>query len=209
VRVYDLFMSPSASCHANRWTTAQGKSTANVRKILQSQKTFANHLDDFLALQQSEAGGGPAAAGANSKRPATNANAAKGQNAGNDEDSHMLDVDDSSRLPPILEPFHGPEASGDNDAPAAPLPGDNDPLLVSRVPEPPSDAELRQLLNHPPLMYLEARGTYDADGQPAKRVFCEICGYWGRVRCMKCGTRVCALDCLETHREECVTRYGL
>ncbi|CAH0048005.1 unnamed protein product [Clonostachys solani] len=150
---------------------AQGKSTANVRKILQSQKTFANHLDDFLALQQSEAGGGPAAAGANSKRPATNANAGKGQNAGNDEDSHMLDVDDSSRLPPILEPFQGPEASGDNDAPAAPLPGDNDPLLISRVPDPPSDAELRQLLDHPPLMYLEARGTYDTDGQPAKRVF--------------------------------------
>lgn len=41
------------------------------------------------------------------------------------------------------------------------------------------------------------------------RYFCEVCGYWGRVRCTKCGARVCALDCLEVHREECLARYGL
>ncbi|KAL2140236.1 hypothetical protein VTI28DRAFT_4050 [Corynascus sepedonium] len=116
-------------------------------------------------------------------------------------------------------------------APPPAHPGDADPLLVSYVPPFPSDDELRALMTAPPLNYLEARaawGDYD-DGNdndndagrggtgecPRRRprypvrVFCAVCGYWGRVKCMKCGTRVCALDCLETHREECVTRYGL
>ena len=86
-------------------------------------------------------------------------------------------------------------------------PGDADPLLMSRVPPLPTDAEMRRLLAAPPLSYGEARGNWGVT-YPA-RVFCEVCGYWGRVRCLKCGTRVCALECLETHREECVTRYGM
>jgi len=90
-------------------------------------------------------------------------------------------------------------------------PGDADPLLVSRVPPLPSDEELRRLLAGPPLSYLEARGAWAPadEGRYPPRRFCEVCGYWGRVRCTKCGTRVCALECLETHRADCVTRYGL
>lgn len=100
--------------------------------------------------------------------------------------------------PSLLEPLPNPPQ---------PHPGDSNPLLRSYVPDVPSDAEIQALLARPPLTYIEARGTYNND--KPQRVFCEVCGYWGRVRCMKCGTRVCALDCLETHREECVTRYGL
>ena len=96
--------------------------------------------------------------------------------------------------------------------------GDTDPLLISHVPPFPSDDELRALMTAPPLSYLEARARWgpggdDENGNPASRYpvrsFCEVCGYWGRVRCIKCGARVCALECLEAHREECVTRYGL
>ncbi|EGX90530.1 HIT finger domain-containing protein [Cordyceps militaris CM01] len=89
-------------------------------------------------------------------------------------------------------------------------PGDADPLLVSRVPALPSEAVMRRLLAAPPLSYGEARGNWGGGGggYPV-RVFCAVCGYWGRVRCLKCGTRVCALECLEAHREECVTRYGI
>jgi len=180
---------------------AQGKHSGNVRKILQSQKTFGNHLDDFLAMQQMEASAAAAAAAAavNGRRSVAN----KGSGTVGDEDILMSGVaptgETNTRL--LLEP----------PSRAAPPshPGDENPLLASRVPEPPTDAELRALLSHPPLTYLEARGTYDDSSGPPPRVFCEVCGYWGRVRCMKCGTRVCALDCLETHREECVTRYGL
>lgn len=188
---------------------APGKHTPNVRKILQSQKTFSNHLDDFLAIQ-AQVEGGPAAAGnnrpnnASSKRPsnkrdATAASTPTGSNKPTpgiqEEDVTMADAD----LPPVLVGQYRP--------PPATHPGDNDPLLASLVPDLPSDEELRKLLAHPPLTYYEARGKWE-DNYPT-RVFCEVCGYWGRVRCMKCGTRVCALDCLETHREECVTRYGL
>lgn len=160
--------------------------TGAVRKILQSQKTFGNHLDDFVASQAAEAHA--AAVAANSKRSTLN------RTTMTDEDTPMPDSSGTSLLEPLQnEPLAHPS--------------DNNPLLMSRVPDPPSDAEIQALLAHPPLTYLEARGTYNND-RP-QRVFCEVCGYWGRVRCMKCGTRICALDCLETHREECVTRYGL
>ncbi len=166
---------------------------------MQSQKTFGNYLDDFLALQQAEAtAAAAAAASANSRRgPAAGRTASVPQ-----DDVQMIDVGATKpALPPLLPPPYGPSPS--------PHPGDSNPLLASRVPDPPSDEELRALLTQPPLTYLEARGQWDGTGRPPPRVFCEVCGYWGRVRCMKCGTRVCALDCLETHREECVTRYGL
>lgn len=78
------------------------------------------------------------------------------------------------------------------------------------MPPLPTDDELRGLVQGPPLTYPEARADYgDDERRYPTRVFCEICGYWGRVKCTKCGTPVCALDCLELHREECVTRYGL
>ncbi|KAM7208011.1 hypothetical protein V8F20_001557 [Naviculisporaceae sp. PSN 640] len=88
--------------------------------------------------------------------------------------------------------------------------GDNDPLLVSYVPRFPTDDELRALLTAPPLNYLEARAVWgEEETRYPQRSFCDVCGYWGRVKCMKCGARACALDCLNAHKEECVTRYGL
>jgi zinc finger HIT domain-containing protein 1 len=213
---------------------AQGKHTPNVRKILQSQKTFANHLDDFLALQaQSEGTAGPSA-----KRPVP-ANRGQDDNAIPDAMKIKLPTNKKNaivRPSDILTPFRHPFASngggGGGDS-AAQDDGSNatnnnnnnngnsdddsssssdiNPLLASRVPLPPTDDELRALLEHSPLSYGEARGTWDDEARRRYpgRVFCEVCGYWGRVRCTKCGTRVCALQCLETHRAECVTRYGL
>ena len=73
----------------------------------------------------------------------------------------------------------------------------------------PTEEELRKLLAVKPLSYNEARGPWTADDKRTPvRTFCEVCGYWGRVRCTKCGVRVCALECLKTHQEECFTRYG-
>ncbi|UNI15133.1 hypothetical protein JDV02_001697 [Purpureocillium takamizusanense] len=196
---------------------AQVKYTPNVRRIMQSQKTFANHLDDFLALQAlaeanpnaqaSSSRPGVASGSGSGKRPSqvgkrdaattSRQQSATAATTPRDADTPMTDA--GPTLPPVLPPPYR--------APPAAHPGDDDPLLMSRVPEVPSDEELRALLAHPPLTYLEALGR--RDGTYPTRTFCEVCGYWGRVRCMKCGTRVCALDCLETHREECVTRYGL
>lgn len=219
------------------------KHTPNVRKILQSQKTFANHLDDFEAFQGSEkataaqsttdtstrASAGASKKGAaaqkerekeqqkskkSSKRTSRSASASKATpSVKQEEDVEMVDA------PPHTSPSSSPQRqhstiltpySRPGYPPSHPL--DNDPLLVSRVPPLPTDAELKELLRAPPLSYAEARGRWTEDDRrwryPA-RVFCEVCGYWGRVRCLKCGVRVCALECLETHREECITRYGL
>ncbi|KAK2589718.1 hypothetical protein QQS21_012600 [Conoideocrella luteorostrata] len=172
------------------------KFTPNVRKVMQSQKTFANHLDDYLALQALAESN---SATASNKRPGGNKKdnvALTSKPASASEDVIMSEA---GSLPALLPPSY--------DEPPVAHPGDNDALLVSRVPEMPSDDELRKLLAQPPLPYLDALGNWD-DKYP-RRVFCEVCGYWGRVRCLKCGTRVCALNCLETHREDCVTRYGI
>ncbi|ODA76549.1 hypothetical protein RJ55_07819 [Drechmeria coniospora] len=183
---------------------ANVKYTPNVRKIMQSQKTFANHVDDFLALQ-ALAESNPGAPGSISKPGGASSSIGKRPPPGKkdtpqptpkDEDLSTIEVD---TLPPALPAPCMPQAVAH--------PGDNDPLLMSRVPEMPSDAELRKLLAHPPLTCLENQGVWDQT-YPT-RVFCQVCGYWGRVRCMKCGTRVCALDCLDAHKEECVTRYGM
>lgn len=172
-------------------------------------------MDDFLALQAladnaANAANGPPKPGnstaSSNKRPTLNkkdgsTNASATPSGRQSEDIVMADADTntSADVPPLLPPpFKTAIASHA---------GDNDPLLVSRVPDLPSDDQLRELLSQPPLTYGAAGGTWH-EKYPT-RTFCQVCGYWGRVRCMKCGTRVCALECLETHREECVTRYGL
>lgn len=217
------------------------KHTANVRKILQSQKTFANHLDDFDALSAADKaaalgrnttndtatmtvqtagkksavvdkgkgkkGGKSVSRSASVSKPTPATEAVKQE----DDDIEMLDAPDTpsqsneQQLPhsEILTPLPP-------DGLPATHPLDNDPLIMSRVPPLPTDEELKALLRAPPLTYAEARGRWTEDDQRyPPRAFCEVCGYWGRVRCMKCGARVCALECLETHREECVTRYGI
>ncbi|KAK6065230.1 SWR1 complex subunit vps71 [Seiridium cupressi] len=199
-----------------------GKHTPNVRKILQSQKTFANHLDDFIALgagidpaantttggsSRSAAAAATAAisrvrtVGVPQRKPETPAAPSSGkQAAGKSEDVEMTDAPEPSSA--YLQSYTGPLPTAH--------PSDSDPLLVSRVPPLPADEELKALMSAPPLSYIDAKaGWNDEDKRYPTRVFCEVCGYWGRIRCTKCGVRVCALECLETHREECVTRYGL
>ncbi|ERS97967.1 hit finger domain protein [Sporothrix schenckii 1099-18] len=259
---------------------AQNKYTPNVRKILASQKSFANHLDDFNALtalheanphlyhnhnhnhshghnSDTPSGGrGAAASGAvatatpsknsssSSRRPAakkdTKKDTRRGGSAAARRSTSAATPTPSSADTPMADAPGTPDAAGHADGmaaqeaaqqttrpassillpytgprpPAHPL--DNDPLLVSNMPPLPTDDELRSLVQGPPLTYPEARADFvddNDDGSTGRRyptrVFCEICGYWGRVKCTKCGTPVCALDCLELHRDECMTRYGL
>ncbi|KAK3906926.1 hypothetical protein C8A05DRAFT_11299 [Staphylotrichum tortipilum] len=263
---------------------AQSKHTPNVRKILQSQKTFANHLDDYqamLALAETNpaaaaamnaaqakpstptvaaasksASPAPAAAPPASKRSAAAAKRAAAKEMQEKLEQEKKKARQAAKAEPELTPEADPEAEPSqlpqeeqNDvempdadanpraaspptaaatpppqtyprdglilpayakAPPRPHPGDADPLLVSYVPPFPADDELRTLMTAPPLSYLEARASWgEEERRYPVRLFCAVCGYWGRVKCMKCGTRVCALECLEAHREECVTRYGL
>lgn len=233
--------------------------TPNVRKILASQKTFANHLDDFEAWSrtqaaqppptQGEAGAGsagqsaagtpappPPAVSAGGKKAAAGGAVQKkgGAAPGSKARSASRSNNNKSATPaPAADPDVAmtdapPPTSNESLPDAAPAepdsrilapftrftppshPGDSDPLLESWLPPLPTDEELCELMKAPPLNYNQARGKWtEDDRQYPTRHFCEVCGYWGRVRCMKCGTRVCALDCLNVHREECITRYGL
>lgn len=232
--------------------------TANVRKILASQKTFANHLDDFDAWSRTTqgeatvAGGSVGHSASGTPAPAGGASAGQKRGAAAPSSSRAAKASKTSHRQPSAstatpdadvsmtdapEQSHGPRESSstttkptdDDDAAlqdsqiltpftrftAPSHPGDAEPLLASWLPPLPTDDELRALMGAPPLTYHQARGAWQGSegdhqqrGYPTRH-FCEVCGYWGRVRCMKCGTRVCALDCLDVHRAECITRYGL
>jgi zinc finger HIT domain-containing protein 1 len=85
---------------------------------------------------------------------------------------------------------------------------DCDPLLLSRTLGKLSSERLEALLSAPPLSYNAARAAPSDPDAPPSRQFCELCGYWGRVRCMKCGARICGLDCKVTHDTECSRRFA-
>ena len=76
---------------------------------------------------------------------------------------------------------------------------EDEPLLKIHLPSAPSDAVLEALVSGPPLSYNGARAA-PSTGRP-QRHFCEICGYWGTIKCMKCGIRVCGLECKNAHAD--------
>lgn len=179
------------------------KMTPNVRRILTSNKTFANHLADEEALLAGlEQGGGgstsrpraAATAGAALRRASTAATASPPPPA----------VQSSARqaavgvTPTSSKPVATTAAAVQSDP-------EDDPLLKTYIPAPPSAAEMEALCSAPPLSYNQARAAPSV-GKP-QRYFCEICGYWGSVRCLKCGARVCGLECKVTHDEGRCLRY--
>ncbi|KAL1306031.1 hypothetical protein AAFC00_004159 [Neodothiora populina] len=77
---------------------------------------------------------------------------------------------------------------------------------------PPTTAEIESLLSASRLRYSAARSApppalLAGSARPPRRVFCEICGYWGRVKCMKCGARVCGFECQSAHDESRCIRF--
>ena len=151
------------------------KMTPNVRRILMSQKTFANHLADEEAVLAQQA-----------QNTAASATAAPRRSSTVPKEKILVSVDGSST----------------NDATA------HEPLLKSYVPEAPSQEVMEALVNAPPLSYNAARTTLSEPAKP-QRHFCEICGFWGTIKCMKCGARVCGLDCKGAHDDgRCLKFYA-
>ncbi|KAL8672858.1 MAG: hypothetical protein Q9168_002696 [Polycauliona sp. 1 TL-2023] len=170
------------------------KTTPNVRRILTSQKTFANHLADeeaALATQEQQV------ASATAPIPRT---AGAGRR--------------SSTVVPEHSAAEGPSAPSTRHAPVEKAGrrgsedvGGSNPLLRSYIPQMPSETVMEALLAGPPLSYNAARSAPPVGKPP--RHFCEICGYWGSVKCLKCGARVCGLDCKNAHDEgRCLKFYG-
>jgi zinc finger HIT domain-containing protein 1 len=219
---------------------SHGKVTPGVRKILQSQKTFANHLSDAeaLAAQTASQPGTSSSNFANPSTPASRASPAAPpgshltrtgkrshtrKNIATEQPSTPLrrvssvtEIEGSLKKENTagdvvmsgVDIIPAPSSFLTPVPPTLKHPRDDDPLLRSRIPKPPTDEEIEQLLAVPPLSYLAARATFEGNTKPVRK-FCEICGYWGRVKCLKCGSRVCGLECKGVHDESnCVRFYS-
>ncbi|MCJ1252114.1 hypothetical protein MMC30_009352 [Trapelia coarctata] len=161
--------------------------TAATRKILLAQKTFTNYIadEDALALQEGQAG--------TSGRP-------RGTAAGLNRTTTTLSREVSSSVTPQttnggIGPGKIPTYQAFGAVPTLSNPG-YDPadarLLQSSVPTPPSEQILNTLISAPSLSYNAAKALPSSSTKP-QRHFCESCGYWAQIRCLKCGARVCGL----------------
>jgi zinc finger HIT domain-containing protein 1 len=175
------------------------KMTTNVRRILLSEKTFAHHLEDEeakLALQRDTAAG--RVDGRRSDFGVKRGDKAQGKRASItaklEEDVDMSDA-------PAAEEVLAAQAQ----EPVKDIA--EDPLLQVSVPAALSPEEIEELLSQPPLSYNAARAAPPDINGPPQRKFCEMCGYWGRVKCLKCGARVCGLECKNTHDQDCRKRF--
>jgi zinc finger HIT domain-containing protein 1 len=82
----------------------------------------------------------------------------------------------------------------------APLLDDDALLSMQRsVPPPLSAAQLDALLAAPPLPYAASHAAPPSAQGPPQRRFCDNCGYWGHIKCRKCGATVCGLECKDAH----------
>lgn len=171
------------------------KVTQNVRRILISQKTFANHLADEeagLALQDQHTPA-PAAPRTGGGRAVKIASSQKQHSATTALPSHIANSQPSKSKASVIS------VSGPIQASGASVSNEDEPLLKIHLPSAPSDAVLEALVSGPPLSYNGARAA-PSTGRP-QRHFCEICGYWGTIKCMKCGVRVCGLECKNAHAD--------
>lgn len=163
-----------------------------------SQKTFANHLaDEEAALAQQQQAGSSAAA---PRVPTLKASGSVPEL----KHSSTADAHSRSGAQSIGADVHmvGTASAVDKD------PLNDEPLLKVNVPSAPSAAEMKALLSAPPLSYNAARSDPPPPHKP-QRQFCEICGYWGTIKCMKCGARVCGLECKGAHDDgRCLKFYA-
>ncbi|KAJ5089950.1 hypothetical protein N7532_008634 [Penicillium argentinense] len=196
------------------------KTTSNVRRILQSQKTFNNYLDDEEAAIAQGGGGlsafqgggnanvtakgaGKAAATAAARRSSTPATGPAKKATGR----KRILAEANSASQSAAESSQTEAADGETQTQAEEsrprllkTEHDNDPLLRSYAPNMPSDRIMQRLLAEPPLSYNASRAAPPLASQPP-RGFCCICGYWGKIRCKNCHVRTCGLDCYRLHED--------
>ena len=161
--------------------------TAVTRKILMAQKTFANYLADEEALAAQEPQPGTVARPKGGlKRPAGLETPPKPA---------------QSVTPASGQPYPGFPSIGFGGV-------DDSRLLQAVVPPAPSEELIEALVSAPPLSFNAARVQPPKLEKP-RRHFCELCGYWGTIKCIQCGTRVCGLNCKRLHDEQrCQKHFG-
>ncbi|KAI9846887.1 MAG: hypothetical protein M1837_003499 [Sclerophora amabilis] len=206
----DVQISVSARQREGAGRGSRAKVPSGVRRILTSQKTFANHLADEEAAIANQTH--PLAA--QNARPANQAVGKKANVPGTARTKRRAsspthpageDVQESTKCSELAGGLSSTTRRPEMNVFSK---DDNDPLLQSYVPPLPPKAVLEEILAAPPLSYAAARAQPSSSGHP-QRYFCEICGYWGRVRCLRCAARVCGLDCKGVHDDgRCLKFYS-
>lgn len=196
----------------------RAKTTSNVRRILQSQKTFRNHLDDEEAALAAGGGGAAAvqglgnvaaaaarskaAAAAATRRSATPATVLSGSAVQKGQQQPAAGATATSTPTPAPSQAETTDVKTE-DEPRPKLlktKHDNDPLLRSYAPSMPSERVMQRLLAEPPLSYNASRAGPPLSNRPP-RYFCCMCGYWGKIKCKNCHLRTCGLDCYRIHED--------
>lgn len=184
--------------------TKAGKTT-NTKKILASGKTFAHYLDDEEAeIARTGRRDGETEAAASVQRPSKAPLARRKTREGSSMSSSPAAPFTPMGPPPIPQGLHNAYTSERME-----IDGPNEDEADDGIPPLPSEAEMEVLLNAPSLTYKQARSAPPPPGAPPPRRFCETCGYWGRVRCMKCGVMVCSVACKDDHDQfKCLKMYA-
>lgn len=177
-----------------------------MRRILQSQKTFRNYLDDEEAALaqagQQTTTARPAAVNKVTKpsRRSTTPATPKPESS-----RQRKQTPATTQLSRTSTPAETPSVAP-SDTESTPKnqliksEHDDDPLLRSYIPSAPSDRIMQALVSEPPLTYNASRA-----GPPVSvksvRHFCNMCGYWGKIRCKNCHVRTCGLECYKVHED--------
>ena len=149
--------------------------------------------DSAAAASRRAASGQNTSGGAMAPPPTTN----KSTTSMKTEDH---DVGMTSSSSPITSPKHScSESHTQHPAPSAS--GVNPLLRTLNLPPRPSDHVMALLVAEPPLSYSAACAKpLDPHAQLPARHFCGVCGYWGKVKCRKCGEWSCGLmECWKSH----------
>lgn len=187
----------------------RNKVTSNVRRILQSQKTFRNYLDDEEAAlthaQQTTVQRPSVSKVSKNPRRSSTLTATKLETPKAGEKTTTR-----RGRPSLTSAISTPDTTkASTSTPISNEPSkpqlikseyDNDPLLRSYTPSAPSDRIMQALLSEPPLTYHAARAGPPLSAKP-DRYFCCMCGYWGKIRCKSCHLRTCGLDCYKVHED--------
>lgn len=176
---------------------ARAGKTTNTKKILASGKTFAHYLDD----EEAEIARTGRRDGDLEIQPPIQQRASKTPLARRRarEDSSVS----GSPAPPVS--VSQPVAQGLVQARAPDIEDEEDGAVAAI----PSEVEMEALLNAPALTYNQARSAPPPASAPPPRRFCEVCGYFGRAKCMKCGAMTCSVVCKDLHDEQrCLKFYA-
>lgn len=159
--------------------------TQNARRIIQYQRQIKHWLDDEEAqLAQQQQQQQPAPLLRRETTSTRNTQSLPRQNTATSTSTEAMPLSTSAQSTRM-----------DIDATS------DDALLdvSSSLPLPLNSAVLESLLSAPPLSYAASHAVLPPAGEPPQRQFCDNCGYWGTIKCRKCGARVCGLECRDAH----------